>query len=139
MDRTDEKTARLKKRAPVVVHVINDARRRYPEYSDEGRKELKNTIGAAIYYLPGFPVNQKRDDNVVNHHTYPRAKAALKLLTAKEDVTVDKFCKTYKNLYGKIKYITEEKHKRCNKEKFQAKKSHYKTYEEKRRPKKTAS
>ncbi len=99
----------------VLADVVNDSRRRYPSYSREQRKFLKDGIAALLYYLPQFPKNEKfRDETgkwAVNNHTYPRSKAALELLTTPEDATASDLLRAYKERYGVIEFVSHRQNK----------------------------
>ena len=108
------KTANIESKIAVLANTINDARRRYPSYSREQRKYLKDGIAAQLYYLPQYPKNEKfRDETgkwAVNNHTFPRSKAALELLTAPNDVTSDSLLQACKDRYCVIEFVSHKQH-----------------------------
>ena len=114
VDKKQPLTARIKD----VVALVNAARKLYRTFDRSGRLRLKDVIAAQIYYLRpnGYPTNKKFKEPdgrwAVNNHVYPRAKAALELLTAPKDVTVTEFEKNFKERYAVVTYITHEENKR---------------------------
>lgn len=115
MSRQD-KHAQLEELAPVIADTLNALRPVYKKHkSRAARMKMKDTIAACLYYLPQFPKNSPfiDEDNrpAVNNHIYPRAKAALELLTAEDDITPSEFVKAYEMRYGVVEFISHKVNK----------------------------